>query len=93
MAIAVDTDPPRAKSPYAGLDYADACTPSTAALGPTAKAISEQFGVGPFAAWPAAVLFDQGSVADAMDLLSREVERLAVEREDAKAAARAKAHQ
>jgi hypothetical protein len=85
--------PDPAKSPYAGLDYPDGCTPSTAALGPTAKAISEQFGVGPFAAWPAAVLFDQGSSSDALDLLHREVERLAVEREDAKDAARAKARQ
>jgi hypothetical protein len=93
MARAADPDPTRAKSPYAGLDYEPGCTPSTAALGPTAKAISEQFGVGPFAAWPAAILFDQGASSDALDLLHREVERLAVEREDAKDTARAKARQ
>jgi hypothetical protein len=91
MPSAPDPTQEQPPSPYAGLSYYEGQRPSTGDLGPLAESLGKMFAVGPFTALSAAILIDQGVAADALDLLHLETERLAVEREEAKSAAKLKA--
>lgn len=83
--------PAKPKSPYAGLNYPKGKAASTAAVPALAEFIMVRCSVGPMTALPAACLIDQGDVESALDLLHAEIARLAAERAEREAAAKARA--